>query len=339
MVKNATAIVTVCLALSALTPGGALHAQRQLRVKLATAVPTGSSYEKSLRVMGQKWKDAPGGGVRLIIYAGGIMGGESTMVDKMQVGQLQAAMLTVSGLSDIVPDVTALQNMPMMFRSLEEVDYIREKLRPELETQFLEKGYVVLFWGDAGWVRFFAREPVIHPEDLKKLKLFTWVSDNSQVEIMRAAGFRPVALEIENILIQLKTGGIDAVPTVPFYALAGQFYDEAPHMLELNWAPMVGGTVITKKTWDKFLPETRDAMREAARVAGEEIKKRSRAESEESVAAMKKRGLQVHPVTPEVEAEWREVAEQVYPKIRGRMVPADMFDKVRSLLEEYRASR
>jgi len=53
---------------------------------------------------------------------------------------------------------------------------------------------------------------------------------------------------------------------------------------------------------------------------------------------MKKRGLTVHAVTPEVEAEWRKVAEEVYPKVRGSIVPADMFDEVRRLLQEYRSS-
>ena len=44
-------------------------------------------------------------------------------------------------------------------------------------------------------------------------------------------------------------------------------------------------------------------------------------------------------MTPEVETEWRRVAEEVYPKIRGNMVPAAMFDKVQRLLAEYRASK
>ena len=45
------------------------------------------------------------------------------------------------------------------------------------------------------------------------------------------------------------------------------------------------------------------------------------------------------PVTLEIEAEWRRIAEDVYPKIRGNMVPADMFDKVQRLLADYRAGK
>jgi TRAP-type transport system periplasmic protein len=57
------------------------------------------------------------------------------------------------------------------------------------------------------------------------------------------------------------------------------------------------------------------------------------------VQAMKKRGLKVQPLTPEIEAEWRQVAEQFYPLIRGRLVPADQFDEVQRVLAEYRGKR
>jgi TRAP-type C4-dicarboxylate transport system substrate-binding protein len=80
-------------------------------------------------------------------------------------------------------------------------------------------------------------------------------------------------------------------------------------------------------------------MREAAEKAGEEIRKQARKEMNEAVEAMKKRGLNVHAMTPEAEAAWRKIAEGAYPKIRGPMVPADLFDEVQSLLKEFRASK
>ena len=38
-------------------------------------------------------------------------------------------------------------------------------------------------------------------------------------------------------------------------------------------------------------------------------------------------------------AEWRTASEQMYPKIRGTMVPADMFDEAVRLVTEYRSQR
>jgi len=245
--------------------------------------------------------------------------------------------MSVVGLSEIDRSVTALQYMPMMFRTLEEVDYVREKLQPDLEARLLKKDYVVLFWGDAGWVRFFSKEPGLHPADFKKFKIFVWSGDNYQVDLMKALGYQPVPLVTGDILPSLQTGLINAVPVTPFYALAGQICPPARNMLELNWAPLVGATVIAKKTWDTIPAATREVLLKSARAAGEQMKATGRAEGEQSVETMKKKkGLKVQPVNPQVEAEWRQVAESVYPKIRGNMVPADMFDEVQRLLREYR---
>jgi TRAP-type transport system periplasmic protein len=308
-------------------------------LKLATAAPRGTSLHQALLEMRQKWQQAPGGGASLTIYTDGTQGGEAAVVSRMKHDQLQAAMLSVVGLAEIDPAVGALQYMPMMFRTLEEVDYIRDKIAPTLEKRLLAKNFVVLFWGDAGWVRFFSKEPGRVPADFKKMKLFTWSGDNYQTDLMKAAGYQPVPLEINDILPGLQNGLITAVAQPPFFALAGQMYRPAPYMLELNWVPLVGATVLTKKSWDAIPADAREPMLKAARDAGARIRARSRAESNESVDTMKKNGLKVQAVTPDIEAEWRKLADEVYPKIRGKMVPADIFDEVVRHLKEYRKGK
>ena len=87
-----------------------------VKVRLGTIAPRGSSYAKHLLVMGEQWRQAPGGDVLLTVYPDGTMGTEADMVRRMRLGQLQAGMLTAMGLADIEPAVTGLQYMPMMFR-------------------------------------------------------------------------------------------------------------------------------------------------------------------------------------------------------------------------------
>jgi hypothetical protein len=72
---------------------------------------------------------------------------------------------------------------------------------------------------------------------------------------------------------------------------------------------------------------------------GKKIQAEGRKENDAAVQAMRTLGLEVHPLTPQLDQEWRTFAEAVYPKVRGSMVPADMFDKARQLVGEYRNSR
>jgi TRAP-type C4-dicarboxylate transport system substrate-binding protein len=308
-----------------------------MKLRLGALAPRGTAWHRSLLEMGEKWRAAEGAGADFIVYGGGSQGGEADMVRRLRVGQLNAAMLSVIGLTEIDPSVSALQKMPLVFRSWDELDYVREKLRPAIERRFLEKGFVVLCWGDAGWVRFFSKSPVARPDDFRGMKIFAWAGDAPQADIMKGLGYRPVVLEVSDILPGLQTGMINVVPSTPFWALTLQFYNQAPYMLELDWAPMVGAVIVTRKAWDAMSPAGREALVKAGAQAGVELRALSRREHQESVAAMQKRGLKVQSLTPELQAEWRRAAEEMYPLVRGNMVPADFFDEVQRLLREYRA--
>jgi TRAP-type C4-dicarboxylate transport system substrate-binding protein len=166
-------IITAFAGLAFLAAGGAASAQT---IKLGTLAPKGSPWFDNLQDMASDWGEASNGSIRVRIYPGGSIGDEQDMVRKMQIGQLQGAVLTAEGLSIIVPEVLALQ-MPMIFKTDGELDYARDALTPELEALFEERGYKILNWGDIGWVRLFARDPAVTVEDLGKQKLFTWAGD------------------------------------------------------------------------------------------------------------------------------------------------------------------
>jgi TRAP-type transport system periplasmic protein len=311
-------------------------ADKVVNLRLGTLAPRGTSFHKSLMQMGDKWRQTSGGAVKLTIFPDGSQGGEADMVGLMQTGNLDAGLLTAMGLSEIEPNVNALQNMPMAFRSLEEVDYVGLHLRPQLEKRLLDKGYLILFWSDSGWVRFFTKTPILHPDDLRKLKLFSWGNNIEQFDLWKASGFHPVAMEATSIAQGLMSDSINAIAMPPFFALAGQLNQQTKYMLELNWAPLVGAGVVRKKSWDRVPAELQAKLMAIAAETGKDVKASARAEGASSVEAMVKRGLVVQKVSPEVDVEWRTVAGTVEDRIRGKIVPAEVYDEAQRLLKEFR---
>lgn len=309
-----------------------------IKVKLGTLAPNGTSYHKALQSMGEKWRKASGGAVQLTVFAGGTQGGEADMVGLMQTGNLDAGLLTTGGLADIDAGALAMQVMPMCFRSLDELDFVSDKLRPQLDARMLAKGYVVLFWCDSGWVRFFSKSPVLRPDDLRKLKVYSGADSAAEFDLWKASGFHPVSLEATGIPQGLLSGTISAVPTVPIFALASQLDAQAKYMLEINWGPLVGAAVVHKKTWDRVPANIREELLKIAAETGQQVKAAGRAESDAAVAAMVKRGLVVQKITPEANAEWGAVIDKIQDQIRGKIVPSDLFDEAQKLLKDYRSA-
>jgi TRAP-type C4-dicarboxylate transport system substrate-binding protein len=327
----------LAIAISLLMPGLALSQPATL--KAATIAPKNSIYHRALQEMGEAYRRTSPPSARFIIFTDSIQGTEADTVRRMRVGQLDASMLTVVGLSEIDPSVAALQYMPMMFRSWEELDHVREKLRPELEAKLAAKGFVVLIWGEGGWVQFFSKNSIATPEEYKRARIFAWSGDVAQASVMKSLGYQPVPIPIADILPALETGMVDAVPVAPLWSLVGQFDRITRHMLRINWVPIVGATVMRRQSFEALRPETREALLAASRKAEGDLRRHREVQDEESIRAMQKRGLQVKAMTPELEKAWREVAERAWPMVRGNMVPAETFDRVRALLAEYRGAQ
>ena len=305
-------------------------------IKLGTLAPEGSPWYNIIRDMTEATQARTNGKIRFRIYAGGVAGDDPDMVRKMRVGQLHAATLTGTGLNQIAPEIQALM-MPMMLASYEELDYVRDSLTPKLEALLESKGFKVLNWGDAGWVHFFAQETVVRPEDLRPMRLFVWSGTPAIVEAWKDAGYQPVPLAATEIHTALQSGLINAVPTTPIAALSFQWFGLATHMTDLNWAPLIGATVISMSKWQSIPDDLKPILVKAAREAGARIRDETRQLSNDAVEVMKKHGLVVDHVSPEVAALWESRARAGYPKLIGQVVPAGMVAEVERLRNEYRA--
>ncbi len=331
MKRSASLLATLVFAV-------ALPANAEVVVKMATLAPDGSIYHLILKEMGESWKTASGGRVTLRLYPGSVAGDDADVVRKMRLGTLNGGLLTSVGVAAIDRSVMALE-VPMMYTSAEEVDYVLAKMQPRLAAALESKGFILLNWADAGWVRFFTKTPVRTPEDLKGHKLFSWAGDNDALEIWKGAGFNPVPLPSTEISTALQTGLVSALPTTPQAAVLLQWYMHAKNMTDVRWALLLGATVVTKAAWEKVPADVRPALLKAAQDAGARLREESKKAGERDVEAMRKRGLNVVSLDAKTEALWRSAAEATYPKVRGKIVPADTFDEAKRLLAELRAMK
>ncbi len=337
MTRRHTTFLALVLAL---LTGFALPAQGQatVTVKMATLVPENSSWFLVLKEVANDWGKISNGKVRVLLYPGGRQGDDPDVVRKMNLGTLNAGVLTSAGLGEVERGVYAL-SIPMAFADYEEVYAVLEKMRPKLEASFEAKGFVVLNWADGGWNHWFTKSAAATPDEMMKLKLFSWAGDMKTTEAYKKMGFDPRPAPSTELITGLQTGLFESFLAPPQVALITRYYEQTKYMTDMKVQILMGATIIKKDTWEKIPADLRPKLMASARTAGDKLQRAIRDSYQRDVDAMKKAGLVVVPVDARTREMWRRSVEVGYPIIRGGVMPADAFDDALRYRDEYRRQK
>jgi len=322
----ALALATLALAGSAQT------------LKLATLVPEGSLWDKSVRELGAAVQQATAGRVKFQIYPGGVAGDEPDVLRKMRIGQLQGGLFSASGLGDIDPAFYLFQ-VPLLLETDAEVELILSQMRATLSERLAAKGCVLVQWSNVGWLRFFGSKPLTSFDEFKRRKQFVWGTDGRLAGWYQQLGLSPVALSGGDVLTGLQTGLIECLPATPLAALSLQWFRPAPHMLDHRFAPLLGGLILTQASWKKLSAEDQATLLRLARESEERLFAEIPKLEEEALAEMQKRGLEVVKEPPTDAEKWLALGRSFQELFRTHTVPPEIFDQAKALLEEHRSSR
>jgi len=300
---------------------------RNIVVKMATLAPEGTDWHGMLLEMGQEWKEATKGKVRLRIYPGGILGDERDMVRKMRIGQIHAAGMTAEGLSEIVSEFSGYF-VPLVYQNSDDVQAVTEELLPQFESKLEENGFKLLYLGELTWVYWFSAEPIKIPADLKKRKFFTWAGDFKWEQVWKKAGYNPIALATTEILSGLQTGLINTIPMPPIYALAQQSFGIANHMSDLKWGVLMAGIVVDLKTWDRIPKKYHAELMEITHSIQSKYMDTNRKAEHQAIEAMQQYGLTIHPINENEMKLWQAEVDRVSEYLRGNIIPENIYDTV-----------
>ena len=310
--------------------------RRAAKLRLGTVAPKNSVFHEMLLKMREEWREITDGAVDLAIYPGGVAGDEVTMLRKMRNGQMQAALLSGSGMGFLDEGVSALQ-VPLMFESLEEFDYVLDKIAPTLEQRLHDKGFTALGWGDAGWAYFFAVEEFRNPKQLREMKLYTSKGDDDMIRLFGEFGFRAVPLDLTELQANLETGLVDVFAVPPLIAAGYQWFGSAPNMLNMRFVAIVGSLLVNNDVWDSIPSDQQRRMKAVAAELTVEIEKAARAQEASAIESMQEYGLNVVEIDEPTLEQWEREMEVVYPRLRDRYAPGELLDEVVRWRDEYRA--
>ena len=171
------------------------------------------------------------GRVKVVVYSGGELGAEQSVIEQMQYGGIDFARVSLRQLAEYQPALSVLQ-LPFLYTDAPQMWRV---LDGEIGDEFLSglgaMDLVGLSWFDAGVRSFYTREKVETLADLAGLTLRVQESDMMS-EMITDLGAEPVQVVYSQVYAALRNGQIDgAENNWPSYDAMGH-YEVAPYFLQ-----------------------------------------------------------------------------------------------------------
>ncbi|HEX7081868.1 MAG TPA: TRAP transporter substrate-binding protein DctP [Gammaproteobacteria bacterium] len=329
--------VSTALALAAVGLGAAGTAAA-VELKLATVAPDGSHWMREMRAAAAEIKERTDGRVEIQFYPGGVMGNDAQVLRKIRIGQLQGGAFTAGGLAERYPGLN-LYGIPLLFRSLDEVDYVRSRMDETLRHGLLEAGFVSFGFVEGGFAHLMANEPIRSIEDMRRRKV--WVPEGDRISFlaMERLGLSPVVLPVTDVLTGLQTGLLDIVAASPVAALVLQWHTAVRYMTDLPVSYSMGVVAFDRRAYSRL--DAAD-QRIFAEVVGDTVRRLDEAAREDNRRArevLESSGVEIVRVEQAGLDDIRATIQSLYPELESRAdVDAALLDRLLGLLAEYRRS-
>jgi len=327
--------ILILFLLSTIPPGAGAEA---VTIKIATLAPEGSSWIQTFEDLNTELQKKTNNAVQLKVYPGGVLGDERDMIRKMYVGQIQGAVLTSAGLSGIFSEMDVFQ-IPFLFNTYEEVDYVVDKMDGFFKKGFADKGYVLPAWSEGGFVRLMSTVPIASLSDLKKAKVWTWEDAPMAKAIFEEAGVSAIPLSLPDVLVGLQTGLVEVVYAPPTGAISLQWFTKTKYMTDVPLIYLIGAILIKKNALNELSSDHRQVFMELCVKYMDQLKLVIRKENQEAIQVMAKHGVKlIEPSADQVEG-FKELSKKAMNRQTGKSFSAKVKDEIIAHLEEYRKKK
>ena len=237
----------------------AAPALAQTVVKVGSVAPEGTPWAEWIDGVKARIEKDTGGKVKLKLFLGGKLGGEKEMVEETKNGNLQMFGGSAGALGSFVPELAVLE-LPFIFGSDAEADYVLDKVRDRFAKLLEAKGFVMVMWAENGWHGYGVKGKCIEKlEDMKGLKMRSQES-SVHLETYKAFGASPVEMAVPEVLGALQTGTVDGFSNTPLFSFATSWYKGVTHYSYTRHIYQPGVMIISKKFFDAQPDDVKKAL-------------------------------------------------------------------------------
>ncbi|NYT76079.1 TRAP transporter substrate-binding protein [Alcaligenaceae bacterium] len=301
--------LTVATAIS-----GAAMAETTWKIGWTTPDAPSDPYAMTAHYLAEELENAAPGKFKLQNFSNHQLGDETEMLQGLQLGTLDAAVITGTFIGNIVPSFQ-LNDLPFLYGSYEQAHKVLDgKAGDIMFKQLTDKGIVGLGFAQAGFRHVINNiRPINTPEDLKGIKLRVQPSDIF-LDSFRALGANPVPMAWSEVFTAVQQGTIDGLE-IPIPVIYSSKMTEVNKYLSLtNHTYNALAVVVSKQSFNRLSSDEQQAVRNAARAAITRQRKTTSENEAQILQKIKDTGMQVNEVADL--SLFRDRVSTIYDKYR-----------------------
>jgi len=307
-------------------------------LKIAALPPDGSNWMIAIREGGKEIAKKTENRVRFKFYPGGVMGDDKAVLRKIRIGQLHGGILTSGSLSKFYQDIL-VYNLPMIFKSFDEIDYVRKRMDRLMIDGLGKGGFVIFGLAEGGFAYLMSNTPVKSTSDVRKHKV--WIPENDELGLatFKIMGSTPIPLPLAEVRTALQTGLIDTVIASAIGAIALQWYTQVDYITNTPLMYICGLLAIDKNAFQKISHNDQQVVRNVMSRIYKQFDRENRKDNIKALEALRKQGIKFVIPDDKTGEEWKELALKVTGKlINSGKISQEIVNTLQNNLEDYRSN-
>lgn len=208
--------------------------------------------------------------ISVSIYPNATLGTEAEMVEALQMGTLDAGTF---GRHSAIDARMEILNLPFLFESDEHVkavlrDEEGEPIRKKLNSISEENGIVMLGWYETGFREITSNREITSINDLNGLLIRT-PSTDTLIKSFHAWGASPTAVDLAELYSALQSKVVDAQENPLQLIMTNNLFEVQDFICISNHLTIPNQLAFSKKVWDTYPNDVKEALLEAGRYACE----------------------------------------------------------------------
>ena len=309
MNKILKAILAGILATTALS--GTAHAET-LRLSHNTGDTT--TWQKGADRFAELLKAKTEGAYDVRVFPNAQLSGGDQMRQAEMVGRgaLDLVVTSAINVTPLVPEM-AVFSLPYLYQNYAQVDATTQGAPAKLLEDILrDKGIEVLAWGENGFREVTNNvHPIKSPDDMKGLNMR--VAGPMYIDVMNALGANPQQMQWGETMTALQQGVVDGQENpIGAVIIPQQVFEVQKYLTTWHYSydPIFLG--VSSRVWDGLDAATQDKMRAAATEAMEYQREITRKSTEDGVAFLRDKGMEVYEPSEDELAAFRTATQPAF---------------------------